>query len=79
MRIIKSAHGFTISATSTVRVTFFDWCGVPSARMYWNDDARYPDIFQTEDPRQLWRAAFRNARRAARFDYDKQPPTWVWP
>jgi len=72
MRIIKSAHGFAITAHTTVRVTFFMWDGVPSARMYWPGE-RYPDILQTEDPRQLWRITFRNACRAARFDYDKLP------
>lgn len=77
MRIIKSAHGFSITVLSTVRVTFFEWEGVPSARMYWNDDVRYPVILQTEDPRGIWYAAFRSARRAARFDIDKQPSMWV--
>ena len=79
MRIIKSASGFSITILSTVRVTFFEWEGVPSARMYWNDDARHPDILQTEDPRGIWYAAYQHARRAARFNIDKQPPTWVWP
>ena len=79
MRIIKSAHGFTVTATSTIRVTFFTWDGVPSARVYCNNDVRYPDILQTEDPRGIWRAAYYAARHMARYDYDKQPPTWVWP
>ena len=78
MRIIKSAHGFTVAAASTVRVTFFMWEGVLSARLYWPGE-RYPDILQTEDPRGIWRAAYRAARHLARYDLDKQPPTWVWP
>lgn len=79
MRIIKSANGFSITAMTTVRVIIFEWEGIPSARMYWNGDVRYPDILQTEDPRGIWRTAYRHARRAARFDIDKQPPTWIWP
>lgn len=69
MRIVKSAHGFSIVAASTVRVTFFTWKGIPSARLYWHEDVRYPDILQTSDPRGIWYAAYRAARHLARYQY----------
>lgn len=73
MRIIKSAHGFSITtAISTVRVTFFDWEGVPTARVYWNGATNYPDLLQTDDPRGIWRAAFYAVRHLARYDLDKR-------
>ena len=79
MRIIKSAHGFSIAtATTTIRVTFFDWEGEPTARVYWDGTTGYPDLLQTDDPRGIWRAAFYAARHMARYDLDKQRYHKFW-
>lgn len=66
MRIIKSAHGFSITAATTVRVVFTTDDGKPAAAMYY-PGMRAPVVLVPNDPNDLGRIAFFAARREARF------------
>ena len=75
MRIIKSAHGFSVSVASTVvRVVMITLEGEPAAAIWENGASRrhFEGIIQAKNPRDTWRVAYYAARHIARYDLDKK-------